>query len=109
LQATAECLSAIILMQIANVFLCKTSTHSLFRAPLLDNRIILCGIALEIALLLAIVYAPAGRSPFGTAPLGMEIWLFMLPFAFGMILLEEARKWLVSKLRKRPRDRSSGG
>lgn len=102
LQATTACLGAIIVSQIANVFLCKTGSRSVFRAPLWNNRIIVWGIALEIVLMLVIAYTPAGRALFGTAPLDAEVWLFMLPFAFGMILLEEARKWLASKLEARP-------
>lgn len=57
------------------------------------------GVACELALALAIVYTPLGNRLFGTAPLAPEAWLFMLPFAAAMLLLEEARKaWLRRRL-----------
>ncbi len=98
LQATTACLSAIIVTQIVNVFLCKTPGRSLFSAPLLDNRIILWGIALEIALMLAIDYTGWGNLIFGTMPFAPEVWLFVLPFAAGMLLLEEIRKFAAARL-----------
>ncbi len=100
-QATTACLGAIIITQIANVFLCKNLHRSVFGAPLLDNRIILWGIALEVAMLLAIAYTATGQAVFGTAPLDVPAWLFMLPFALGMVLLEEMRKWLAPRFRMR--------
>ncbi len=83
LQATTACFSAIIVTQIVNVFLCKTPGRSVFSGQLFDNRIILWGIALEITLVLVIVYTHWGNLIFGTAPIAPEVWLFMLPLCFG--------------------------
>jgi len=105
LQATTACLSAIILMQVVNVFLCKTPGQSLFfGARLLANRLLLWGVALELFLLVAIVYTPWGNMVFGTAPLLPEVWLFMLPCALGMLVLEEGRKWAVVRWRGKKGD-----
>ena len=93
LQATTATLSAIIVMQVMNVFLCRSGRESLFRLGLFDNRLILAGIGAEIALILAIDYTPWGNLVFGTAPIGLDVWLFVIPFAFAMLALEEARKW----------------
>lgn len=98
LQATTACFSAIIITQIVNVFLCKTPGRSVFSGQLFDNRIILWGIALEITLVSAIDYTPWGNLIFGTAPIAHEVWLFVLPLALGMLLLEELRKIVVVKL-----------
>jgi magnesium-transporting ATPase (P-type) len=98
LQATTACLSAIIVMQILNVFLCKTPGRSVFKVGLFDNRIILWGIALEIVLILSIDYTALGNTIFGTLPITPEVWLFILPFALAMLLLEELRKWLATRL-----------
>ncbi|WNB77777.1 cation-translocating P-type ATPase [Methylomonas koyamae] len=102
LQATTACLSAIIVMQIANVFICKQRQRGLLGTALLDNKLILSGILLEIGLILAIVYTPWGNALFGAAPIGGEVWLFALPFALGMLALEEGRKWLVRRFRLFP-------
>ena len=95
LQATTACLSAIIVMQIVNVFLCRSASRSVFSTGLLGNRLIIWGVALEIALLLLINYTPWGNSLLGTSPVAGAVWLFIIPFAAGMFVLEELRKWLV--------------
>jgi len=97
LQATTACLAAIIVTQVVNVFLCRDPRASILTIGLLGNPLILLGVGVEIALILAIVYTPWGQAIFGTAALPPEAWLFMLPFAAAMLLLEEARKLIVRR------------
>ena len=97
LQATTACLSAIIIMQIANIFACRSSVQSAFAFRLLSNRLILVGIAAELAIILIIVYTPWGNRAFGTAPIPASVWLFVAPFAVAMLALEEFRKWIVRR------------
>ena len=113
LQATTACLSAVIVMQIVNVFLCRSTTRSLWSIGLRGNPLILWGVVLEVALILLIDYAPWGNIVFGTAPISGRVWLFVMPFAVALLVLEELRKWLVrgwmnshgSPLRGHPVDR----
>jgi len=42
-------------------------------------------------------YPPWGNSLLGTAPIGEKVWGFVIPFAAGMFILEELRKWLARK------------
>jgi magnesium-transporting ATPase (P-type) len=98
-QATTACLSAIIAMQVANVFLCRHPTLSAFSRGHRRNRLIWYGIGFELLLLLLIDYTPWGNALFGTAPIAAEVWLFIIPFAPGMLLLEELRKAVVRKHR----------
>jgi magnesium-transporting ATPase (P-type) len=97
LQATTACLSAIIVMQVVNVFACRDHRASAFSFGFFSNPLILAGIAAEVALILLIDYTPWGNLLFGTAPIGLDVWLFVVPFALGMLALEEARKWLVRR------------
>ena len=97
LQATAACLSAIVVLQIVNVFLCRSSVRSIFATGLLGNPLILWGVLLEVALLLLAVYTPWGNRILGTAPLPAKIWIFLLPFALALIVLEELRKWVARR------------
>ncbi|MCR4304810.1 MAG: cation-transporting P-type ATPase [Gallionella sp.] len=97
LQATTACLSAIIAMQVVNVFLCRHPTLSAFSRSHRRNRLIWYGIVFELSLLLLITYTPWGKALFGTAPLGIEVWLFIAPFGIVMLLLEELRKAVVRK------------
>jgi magnesium-transporting ATPase (P-type) len=61
------------------------------------NRLIWYGIIFELLLLLLIDYTPWGNALFGTAPIAAEVWLFIIPFAPGMLLLEELRKAVVRR------------
>ena len=97
LQATSACLSTIIVMQIVNVFLCRSATRSIFSTGLLGNALIIFGVASEIAILLLINYTPWGNALLGTAPIGEKVWVFVMPLAAGMFFLEELRKWAVRK------------
>jgi magnesium-transporting ATPase (P-type) len=97
LQATTACLVAIVVMQVANVFLCRSPRLSIFALGPFSNRLILGGILVEIAIILLIVYTDLGNSLFGTAPVTSEVWLSAIPFALAMLAMEEARKWLVRR------------
>jgi calcium-translocating P-type ATPase len=96
-QATTACLSAVIMMQVVNVFLCRGPTASVFRTGARSNRLILFGIAVELGLILLIAYTPAGNLLFGTAPIPLVVWLFVIPFALAMLALEQLRKWVVRR------------
>jgi magnesium-transporting ATPase (P-type) len=97
LQATTACLSAIIAMQVVNVFLCRHPTLSAFSRGHRRNRLIGYGIGFELLLLVLIDYTPWGNALFGTAPLDANVWLFIIPFGVGMLLLEELRKAAVRR------------
>jgi calcium-translocating P-type ATPase len=99
-QATTACLTAIVLMQVVNVFLCRSQTASVFSQSPFSNRLIMAGIAVEVAMIVLIDYTPAGHSLFGTASIPWRAWLAVLPFAVAMLALEEARKAFV-RLRRR--------
>ena len=66
------CFSAIIAMQIVNVFLCRSPDRSLWFTGLLGNPLILWGALLEVALVLSIDYTALGNAVFGTAPIGAD-------------------------------------
>jgi magnesium-transporting ATPase (P-type) len=103
LQATTACLSTIIVMQIMNVFICRHPTESAFRFAWFGNRLLLLGVAVEIGLILLIVYTPWGNSLFGTAPISLDVWLYAIPFALVMLILEELRKILLRYSNKQHR------
>ena len=100
LQATTACLSAIVLMQVANVFLCRSERRSLISNGIFNSKLILAGVGLELFLILSINYTPWGNAIFGTFPLPPVVWIFILPFVVGMIVLEELRKWIFRKFER---------
>ncbi|MGD9786689.1 MAG: cation-translocating P-type ATPase [Sulfuricellaceae bacterium] len=97
LQATTATLSAIIAMQVVNVFLCRHEREPALGRGFFGNRLILWGVAVELLLIAVIDYTPWGNALFGTAPLDTEAWLFVLPFAAAMLAAEEVRKWLARR------------
>ena len=92
LEATTACLITIVVMQIANLFVCRHAYRSTFSPLLAHNRLLYLGIAFELAIIAAIVYTPVGNWLFGTTPIGGAIWLFGVPFAAAMWLADELRK-----------------
>ncbi len=93
--ATTACLAAIVTMQVVNVHLCRSPRESLFTSIARGNALIWVGIAIEIILVLVVVYTPAANAIFATAPIDAGAWLFVLPFAAAMLAAEELRKWIV--------------
>ena len=105
LQATSACLATIVVMQMMNVFLCRHPIKSSLSFGLFSNRYILLGLAAELGVILCIIYTAAGNWLFGTAAIGIEVWLLALAGAVVMWLLEEGRKaWL-----RRLMSRAAGG
>lgn len=101
LQATTACLSAIIAMQVVNIFLCRHPSLSAFSRVHRRNSLIAYGIIFEVSLLLLIDYTPWGNALFGTAPIGAEVWLYILLFMPVMLLFEELRKLIVRRVQAR--------
>ena len=96
-EATTACLTAIVCMQAVNVHLCRSRRTSIISRRFFENPLITVGIVAEIALILAIDYTAPGHAIFGTASLGYEAWLVILPFATAMVALEEARKAFIRR------------
>jgi magnesium-transporting ATPase (P-type) len=107
LSATTACLVTIVVMQIANVSLCRSPRLSIFALGVFSNRLVLAGILAELAITMLIVYTSPGNALFGTAPLPGELWLLPVPFAFSMLILEEARKCFVRR-REQPQRQEAG-
>jgi sodium/potassium-transporting ATPase subunit alpha len=97
LQATTACLTAIIITQIGNVFACRSDRESVFSIGFFTNRLIFGGIILEILLQVFIIYHPFGNKVFGTAPIGLDVWLILLPFSVVLLFAEELRKVIAKR------------
>ncbi len=96
-QATTACFAAIVVTQVGNVFACRSSKDSLLGLGIFSNRLVIAGIAFELALTAAIIYCPLGNRIFGTAPIGAEIWLMLIPFSLVLLFADEMRKRYVRR------------
>jgi sodium/potassium-transporting ATPase subunit alpha len=97
-QATTACLTAVIVTQVANGFVCRSPRASVFSLGMFTNRLLLVGMLVEVGLQLAIVYSPIGQKIFGTAALPLTAWLVALPFALLLFAADEGRKALAGRL-----------
>ena len=93
--------TAIVVTQVANGIVCRTSREAVHRIGFFTNRLLLAGIAVEIALQIVIVYHPLGNAIFNTAPIDLSDWLLILPFAVLLFVAEEARKAVMRIVRRR--------
>jgi len=97
LQATTACLAGIIATQIANVLACRSPNISLFTLGLFSNRLVLAGIATELLLAAFVIYTPLGNSLFACSPIGINVWLLLIPFAVLLLAFDETRKYFVRR------------
>ncbi len=94
-EATTACLAAIVLLQAANLWVCRHPREPFWRLAPRGNRLLLAGMCAELALIAAIVYWPPLQTAFGTAALPAWVWLAALPGPLVLLLLEESRKaWM---------------
>jgi Ca2+-transporting ATPase len=95
--ATTMSLAAIVATQVGNVFACRTERESVFYAGLFVNKLVLWGIATEIAIITALIYSPPLQRIFGLAPLTIKEWSFLLIFPPIILLMEEGRKLIARR------------
>ncbi len=97
-QASTATFLGIVIMQVGNVFACRSSRDTVFTRKFFSNRLIFAGIALEMLLTVFIVYHPLGNRIFSTAPVSPDVWLLLIPFALFLLLAEEGRKYLARRM-----------
>jgi len=94
LTATTMTLASIVACQVGNAFACRSGRQSIWHLGFWTNRLLLGGIAVELALLVFLIYLPPLRTVFSLAPLAPMHWVLLLTFGPVLLLLEEGRKAL---------------
>jgi fructose-specific phosphotransferase system IIA component len=92
LKATTIVFAGIVVMQIANVFACRSEKLSAFKIGLFNNKLILWGIIFELIFTCAIIYIPFFQKIFDTIGLGWLDWGILFVFMAIIFFLEELRK-----------------
>lgn len=87
--------SAIVLMQMANAFACRSDPASLFRIGPLTNRLLIWAVGVELGLLLAFVQIPPLARLLGGESMTPQAWLPVLVTPFVFLTAEELRKAFV--------------
>ena len=96
-QATAMTYAAIVMSQVGAGLAWRTNRRSIVDIGLLSNRLLLVGIALEVALIGVLAFTPGLRRAFHMGPLPGWGWLFLLLWPPLVLGAEEARKALVRR------------
>jgi Ca2+-transporting ATPase len=94
-QATAMAFAGIVMGQVGAGLAWRTNRRSVFRVGLFTNRLLLVGIAVEVALIAVLTWAPGLQDVFHMRPLDLQLWAFLLLWPPLVLGVEEARKALV--------------
>jgi magnesium-transporting ATPase (P-type) len=99
LQATTMTFFSMVACQIGTAFAARTDHASLRSVGVFSNRLLLWGIAFELALSAAIIYAPPLQSLLATEALQPDALLLTLVFPFIVWGSDELRRWLMRRRR----------
>jgi len=96
-QATTMTQTAIVMGQVGAGQAMRTDRRSVFSIGLLSNRFLIAGIAFELALAVALVYAPGLNTVFHQAPIPWWWWLVLVVWAPVVFFAEEVRKLVLRR------------
>ncbi|MCW8098950.1 cation-translocating P-type ATPase C-terminal domain-containing protein [Streptomyces tauricus] len=94
LEATTITFVGIVACQIGTAFAARTDRASLFTVGVWTNRLLLWGIAFELAFTAAVVYAPPLQHIFGTAALSPAQLAIVAPFPLIVWGADEVLRWV---------------
>jgi Ca2+-transporting ATPase len=92
-------MAGIVFAQIGAVMAWRTNRESVRTIGLLSNRLIVGGIAVEIAMVALLAYTPGLQKIFHTSDLSGPEWLFLLLWPPLVLGAEELRKAVVRRSR----------
>jgi magnesium-transporting ATPase (P-type) len=94
LKAITMIFLGIVVMQVANIFACRSDKHSVFKLGFFSNKLIFAGIVFELLFAGALVYIPFLQKIFQTIGIGWTDWAILCIFSLLIFLAEEFRKKL---------------
>jgi Ca2+-transporting ATPase len=96
-QAQTAAFTTVVLVHLCYVITARSITESAFTFSPFSNRWMLAGIAITIAVQLAIIYHPIGNALLGTASLPFDWWGLMILVALPGFFVIEIEKWLTKR------------
>jgi magnesium-transporting ATPase (P-type) len=97
LQATTMTMAGIVMAQVGAGIAWRTNRRSVFSVGLLSNRLLLVGIAVEVAMIAVLAYTPGLDQAFHMAPLSPWLWVSLLVWPPLVLGVEEARKAILRR------------
>ncbi|HET7590773.1 MAG TPA: cation-transporting P-type ATPase [Solirubrobacterales bacterium] len=101
-QATTMTFLSMVACQVGTAFAARTERASLRSIGVLSNRLLLWGIAFELALAALLIYVPPCQDLLGTAALPWSFLLVVVPFPFIVWGADELRRWLARRRERGP-------
>ncbi|HMD89161.1 MAG TPA: cation-transporting P-type ATPase [Anaerolineaceae bacterium] len=90
--ATTTFYAGVVMCQIGNAFACRSETRNVRHMGWLSNRFLLIGIAIEIGMILSMIYIHPLAVAFEHRPLPPNYWLGLVLFAPLLYGIERVRK-----------------
>jgi magnesium-transporting ATPase (P-type) len=90
--------AGVVTAQVGNAFACRTERDHNRQLGFFSNRLLLGGIAAEIAIILALIYIPPLARAFDHLPLPLIAWAWLGLYAPVIYTLEWMRKHLARKI-----------
>jgi calcium-translocating P-type ATPase len=100
-QATAMTFFSMVACQVGTAFAARTERASLRSIGVFSNRLLLWGIAFELALAAVLIYVPVFQDLFGTAALPVKDLALVAPFPFIVWGADELRRWLIRRAERK--------
>jgi magnesium-transporting ATPase (P-type) len=97
LAATTMTFAGITACQVGTAFAARTTHASLRSIGVFSNRLLLWGIAFELAFAAAVIYLPPLQGVFGTESLGIDELLLLVLFPPLVWGSDELRRWVVRR------------
>jgi len=98
-EARTVALNTVVFFEIFYVFSARGLYTSAWRQGLFTSSAALYACGLLVLLQMAITYWSPMQMLFGTAPLGLDSWLMILPVTFSLLIIGEFEKWLQRRSR----------
>jgi Ca2+-transporting ATPase len=102
--ARVSALTTLVLFQKVHVFNCRSEGRSIFKTPLLGNKVLFAGVMVSLVLHIAALYIPWTQRLLAFEPLPWQVWLAAAGVASTAIVVNELHKWLRPKDYGEPAD-----
>jgi sodium/potassium-transporting ATPase subunit alpha len=96
-RAVAAFFAAIVLCQAANAVSSRTNRQSIIQQGIFTNSWHMAGVCIALVMAIALISLPPLQSLFGTGDLSFKELFLSWPFAAGLLIFDELRRWLIRR------------
>ncbi len=97
-EARTIAFSVLVVFQLFNTFNARSDEQSIFKLGFFSNRLLIGALGLAVLLQLIVIYAPPLQNLFHTVPLNLGDWGIIVLISFGLLVVEEVRKFMAPRI-----------